>query len=155
MDCGRAEGRSPSANADCQSDRASQRTDDWRAYDTTNRYRDCRGGFITSSLANEFAIIQLGGGKVYNLKGVRLATWFDAGFGNAKPTAVKDFEVWVSATTPDPASFTRVLVGVRGFCWQCSDLHLSRWPGAGALCEICAPLIIREPEQLSTPRLST
>nr|MBA2702657.1 PKD domain-containing protein [Blastocatellia bacterium] len=74
-----------------------------------------RGGFITSSLANEFAIIRLGGGKVYNLKGVRVATWFDSGFASAKPTAVKDFEVWVSATTPDPASFTKVLSATAAF----------------------------------------
>lgn len=74
-----------------------------------------RGGFITSGLTNEFAIIQLGGGKVYNLKGVRLATWFDAGFGNAKPTAVKDFEVWVSATTADQASFTKVFSATAAF----------------------------------------
>ncbi|HXM51466.1 MAG TPA: PKD domain-containing protein [Pyrinomonadaceae bacterium] len=74
-----------------------------------------RGGFITSGLANEFAIVQLGGGEVYNLQGVRLATFFDAGFANAKPTAVKDFEVWVSATTPDPASFTKVLSATAGF----------------------------------------
>ncbi len=74
-----------------------------------------RGGFITTSSTNQFAIIQLGGGKIYDLKGVRVATWFDSGFQSAFPTALKDFEVWVSATTPDQASFTRVLSGTTAF----------------------------------------
>ncbi|HSS19125.1 MAG TPA: PKD domain-containing protein [Pyrinomonadaceae bacterium] len=66
-----------------------------------------RGGFFTTNTSNQFAIIQLGGDKVRNLKGVRIATDYNSGFG--APTAVKDFEVWVSATTPDDASFTKVL----------------------------------------------
>ncbi len=66
-----------------------------------------RGGFVTSGTTNEFAIIRLGGATVHSLKGVRLATWYDSGYGSG--TAVKDFEVWVSTTTPDQSSFTRVL----------------------------------------------
>jgi len=72
-----------------------------------------RGGFVTTSKTNEFAIIQLGGTEVPNLKGVKLATWYDLGSGSA--TAVKDFEVWVSATTPDQSSFTKVLTATTAF----------------------------------------
>ncbi len=66
-----------------------------------------RGGWVTTSTANQFATIQLGRGRVYTLDGVKLATWYDSGYGY--PTGVKDFEVWVSATTPDDSSFTKVL----------------------------------------------
>ena len=72
-----------------------------------------RGGFVTNGTTNEFAIIQLGGATSRNLQGVRLATWYDAGFGSS--TAVKDFEVWVSNTTTDPSSFTKVLTATAAF----------------------------------------
>ncbi|MEA2203723.1 MAG: hypothetical protein QOE77_499 [Blastocatellia bacterium] len=65
------------------------------------------GGWQTTSTANQFATIQLAGGKSYLIEGVRLATWYDSAHG--LPTAVKDFEVWVSNTTPEDAAFTRVL----------------------------------------------
>jgi hypothetical protein len=62
------------------------------------------GGWITTGTNNEFAIIQLGGDELHNIRGVKLATWFDG-----KATAVKDFEVWVSTTSTEPAAFSRVL----------------------------------------------
>ena len=65
------------------------------------------GGWQTSNTANQFATIQLAGEQSYALEGIRLATWYDSGAGLG--TAVKDFEVWISNTTPDDASFTRVL----------------------------------------------
>ncbi len=65
------------------------------------------GGWQTSNTANQFATIQLAGQKSYTLEGIRLATWYDSGAGLG--TAVKDFEVWSSNTTPDDVSFTRVL----------------------------------------------
>jgi RHS repeat-associated protein len=71
------------------------------------------GGWQTTSTTNQFATIQLAGGKSYLIEGVRLATWYDSGHG--LPTAVKDFEVWVSNTTPDDASFTRVLSASASF----------------------------------------
>ncbi|HMG75196.1 MAG TPA: PKD domain-containing protein [Pyrinomonadaceae bacterium] len=72
-----------------------------------------RGGWITTGTTNQFATIQLGGGKLYTLDGVKLATWYDSGYG--RPTAVKDFEVWISATTPDANSFTKVLTATVDF----------------------------------------
>ena len=71
------------------------------------------GGWQTGGTTNEFAVIQLAGGKSYTLQGVRLATWWDTGHGF--PTGVKDFEVWVSNTTPDDAAFTRVLSATAAF----------------------------------------
>jgi RHS repeat-associated protein len=71
------------------------------------------GGWQTGGTTNEFAVIQLAGGKSYMLQGVRLATWWDTGHGF--PTGVKDFEVWVSNTTPDDAAFTRVLSATAAF----------------------------------------
>ncbi|HKO42296.1 MAG TPA: PKD domain-containing protein [Pyrinomonadaceae bacterium] len=62
------------------------------------------GGWITTGTNNEFAIIQLGGEGLHNIRGVKLATWIDS-----KATAVKDFEVWVSTTSTEPAAFSRVL----------------------------------------------
>lgn len=66
-----------------------------------------RGGWITNGTANQFATIQLAGGNVYTLDGVKLAIGSDFQFGDS--TSVKDFEVWVSATTPEESSFTKVL----------------------------------------------
>jgi hypothetical protein len=71
------------------------------------------GGWFTTSPTNQFAIIQLAGGKLYTINGIKLATTWDLGFGSA--TAVKDFEVWISATTPDDASFTKVLTATAAF----------------------------------------
>src|SRR5687768_6702850 len=62
------------------------------------------GSWITTGTNNEFAIIQLGGEGLHNIRGVKLATWFDG-----KANAVKDFEVWVSTTSTDSAAFSRVL----------------------------------------------
>ncbi|PYS41722.1 MAG: hypothetical protein DMF71_10775, partial [Acidobacteria bacterium] len=72
-----------------------------------------RGGFVTTTKTNEFAIIQLGGNQARNVSGIRIATWYDIGYGSA--TAVKDFEVWVSPATPDPSSFTKVLTASTQF----------------------------------------
>jgi hypothetical protein len=66
-----------------------------------------RGGWITTTTTNEFAIIQLGGNKPSTIDGVKIATGYDFGFG--RPTAVKDFEVWVSSTTTEASAFTKVL----------------------------------------------
>lgn len=65
------------------------------------------GGWFTTSPTNQFAIIQLAGGKLYTINGIKMATTWDLGFGST--TAVRNFEVWVSATTPDDTSFTKVL----------------------------------------------
>jgi RHS repeat-associated protein len=71
------------------------------------------GGWQISNTPGQFAIIQLAGGKSYTIEGVRLATWYDSGYGF--PTGVKDFEVWVSNTTPDDISFTKVLTATAPF----------------------------------------
>jgi len=71
------------------------------------------GGWQTTTPTNQFATIQLAGGQSHTIEGVRLATWFDSGHG--LPTAVQDFEVWVSNTTPDDFSFTRVLSATAAF----------------------------------------
>ncbi|HET9713325.1 MAG TPA: discoidin domain-containing protein, partial [Pyrinomonadaceae bacterium] len=65
------------------------------------------GGWTTSKTADRFAIIQLGGNAPSTIKGVKLATWYDLGSG--LPNGVKDFQIWVSSTTPDAAGFTQVL----------------------------------------------
>ncbi len=65
------------------------------------------GGWTPGATTNPFAIIQLAGGGLYSLSGIKLATGWN--FGSSQATAVRNFEVWVSATTPDDASFTRVL----------------------------------------------
>ncbi|HEY0764376.1 MAG TPA: PKD domain-containing protein [Pyrinomonadaceae bacterium] len=65
------------------------------------------GGWVTTNTTNQFAIIQLGGSAPATIKGVKLATWFDSGL--PLPNGVKNFEIWVSSTTPDAASFTQVL----------------------------------------------
>lgn len=46
---------------------------------------------------NAFAVIELAGGKVYTIEGVRLSG------------LVKDFEVWASSSSTDATAFTRVL----------------------------------------------
>ncbi|MEO8435564.1 MAG: PKD domain-containing protein [Pyrinomonadaceae bacterium] len=71
------------------------------------------GGWQTSATSNQFVTIQLGGEKSHTLEGIRLATWYDSGGGFA--TAVKDFEIWTSHTTPDDPSFTRVLSASTAF----------------------------------------
>src|SRR4029077_16979293 len=71
------------------------------------------GGWFTTSPTNQFAIIQLAGGKLYTLDGIKIAATWDLGFGSA--TAVRNFEVWVSTTTPDDASFTKVLTATAAF----------------------------------------
>ncbi len=65
------------------------------------------GGWSPSVNTHPFAVIQLAGGGLYSLSGIKLATGWN--FGSSQATAVRNFEVWVSATTPDDASFTRVL----------------------------------------------
>lgn len=62
----------------------------------------------TSAVANQFATIQLAGGKTYSLLGVTVVPWIDSSSANA----VKDFEIWVSTTTADPGAFTQVLTGI-------------------------------------------
>jgi RHS repeat-associated protein len=62
------------------------------------------GGWTTTSLTNQFAIVELAGNAPVTIKGVKVASGLDAA-----ERSVKDFEVWVSSTTPDAASFTRVL----------------------------------------------
>ncbi|MEP6636018.1 MAG: PKD domain-containing protein, partial [Acidobacteriota bacterium] len=71
------------------------------------------GGWFPSVSSNPYAIIQLAGDKLYTLSGIKLATAWDLGYGNT--TAVKKFEVWVSATTPDVTSFTKVLTATAAF----------------------------------------
>ena len=68
------------------------------------------GGWITTGTSNEFAITELGGDELHSIRGVKLATWFDG-----KPTAVKDFEVWVSTTSTEPAAFSKVLTASAPF----------------------------------------
>jgi RHS repeat-associated protein len=63
------------------------------------------GGWTTTSTANQFAIVQLGGNAPTTIKGVKLALGLD----NTSNAGVKNFEVWVSSTTPDAASFTHML----------------------------------------------
>jgi RHS repeat-associated protein len=72
-----------------------------------------RGGWVTNTTTNEFAIIQLGGQKVYTIDGIKLANWYD--FGTGRGTAVKDFEVWVSSTTTDTSAFTKALSASAAF----------------------------------------
>lgn len=66
------------------------------------------GGWTTTGITNQFAIVQLGGSAPTTIKGVKLAPGQDLGFSGG----VKNFEIWVSSTTPDAAAFTQVLSGV-------------------------------------------
>ena len=66
------------------------------------------GGWNPSLAANPYAVIQLGGGNLHTLKGVKVASMSGV-FSITIQSAVRDFEVWVSSTTPDDASFTKVL----------------------------------------------
>jgi RHS repeat-associated protein len=83
------------------------------AASATNLIGYFAGGWQTNNSPGQFAIIRLAGGKSYTIEGVRLATWYDSGYGF--PTGVKDFEVWVSNTTPDDTSFTKVLTATAPF----------------------------------------
>ncbi|MDQ5844407.1 MAG: PKD domain-containing protein, partial [Acidobacteriota bacterium] len=65
------------------------------------------GGWNPTVESNPFVVIQLAGGKPHTLDGIKMATQWNAGAGST--TAVRQFEVWVSATTPEEASFTKVL----------------------------------------------
>ncbi len=71
------------------------------------------GGWITSSTTNEYAIVQLSGNELHDITGVKIATWFDSGFGRS--TAIKDFEVWISNTTTDAEAFSKVLTATAAF----------------------------------------
>lgn len=60
-------------------------------------------GWISSGVTNQYATIQLAGGNVYTISGVRLAPSYNNG------PSPQNFEVWVSSTTADDSAFTRVL----------------------------------------------
>jgi PKD repeat protein len=60
-------------------------------------FNNSSDGWQTSSLEDHFAIIELAGGKVYTLRGIRIGL------------SVRDFEVSVSTTTTDATAFTQVL----------------------------------------------
>ncbi|MEK6280646.1 MAG: PKD domain-containing protein [Acidobacteriota bacterium] len=66
------------------------------------------GGWSPALATNPFVIIQLAGSRVYTLDGIRISISPNLGFGGAAQ-AVRSFEVWVSATTPDDSSFIKVL----------------------------------------------
>lgn len=63
------------------------------------------GGWTPPNAPNQFAIVQLGGNAPTTIKGVKIAKGQDFGINGG----VKDFEIWVSSTTADAASFTHVL----------------------------------------------
>src|SRR5262249_15867228 len=71
-------------------------TSDGPAGDASALLLSGTGQWTTVGTTNEYAIIQLAGGKVYTLDGVRFSS------------NVKDLEVWVSATTTDATAFARV-----------------------------------------------
>ena len=60
-------------------------------------------GWISSGLTNQYATIQLAGGNVYTISGVRLAPSYNAG------PSPQNFEIWVSSTTSADSAFTKVL----------------------------------------------
>lgn len=66
------------------------------------------GGWTATSTSNQFVIVQLGGSAPAMIKGVKLALGQDLGINGG----VKNFEIWVSSTTPDAGAFTQVLAGV-------------------------------------------
>jgi RHS repeat-associated protein len=68
-------------------------------------YATNQGGWSARVTGDQYATIRLAGGKLYTLRGVRVMPWADF----TSEVYLKDFEVWVSATTPDPAAFTKVL----------------------------------------------
>ena len=82
-----------------------------------------RGGFKPQQY-QRICDHSISGGKSHTIEGVRLATWYDTAFG--VPTGVKDFEVWVSNTTPDDISFTKVLTATAPFVRQCSNVLVPR-----------------------------
>ena len=71
-------------------------------------YNNNAPGWVEPLSANPYAVIQLAGGKVYTVKGVKISPTTFIASPNTQ-TAVRNFEVWVSSTTPDDASFTKVL----------------------------------------------
>lgn len=66
------------------------------------------GGWAPTIASHPYAIIQLAGGDLHTLKGVKIAS-MHAVFAQTIEYAVRNFEVWVSSTTPDDASFAKVL----------------------------------------------
>lgn len=82
------------------------------------------GGWFPSVSTNQSAVIQLAGDKIYTLSGIKLATAWNQGFGSA--TAVRNFEVWVSTTTPDDASFTKILTATAA---SSGELRTFNFPG--------------------------
>ncbi|HEX7152041.1 MAG TPA: PKD domain-containing protein [Thermoanaerobaculia bacterium] len=65
--------------------------------------------WTTAGTANQFAIIELGGGVPHILTGAVVAPRLDT----ATPTSlqVRNFEIWLSSTTTDAAAFTKVATG--------------------------------------------
>ena len=84
-------------------------------YENSPNYMLDRGlsAWSAPKTPGQYATVRLAGGKEYLLDGVKVATWYDTGSGRA--TAVKDFEVWVSDTTPDASAFTKVLTASAAF----------------------------------------
>ena len=73
---------------------------------------------------NAFAVIELAGGKTYTVEGVRLSG------------GVKDFEVWVSNTTTEATTFTRVLAASQTGSSVISRFLFPGRTGTSALCEV-------------------
>jgi PKD repeat protein len=63
--------------------------------------------WIATSPTGQFAKIALARGALYSLSGFRVG-----GRAGAPSQSVKDFEIWVSTTTPDDASFAKVFSGI-------------------------------------------
>ncbi len=66
------------------------------------------GGWAPPLASSPYAVIQLAGEDLHTLKGVKIAS-MHAVFSQTIEYAVRNFEVWVSSTTPDDASFSKVL----------------------------------------------
>ncbi len=93
------------------------------------------GGWTPPNAPNQFAIVQLGGSAPSTIKGVKVAKGQDFGINGG----VKDFQVWVSSTTPDAAAFTQVLSATVPVS---AAVHTYLFPGGpvhGTFCEIRAP----------------
>jgi RHS repeat-associated protein len=84
------------------------------------------GGWFPGVTTNPSAIIQLAGDKIYSLSGIKLATAWNQGSGSA--TAVRNFEVWVSTTAPDDASFTKVLTATAALSGQLTAFNFPGGP---------------------------
>jgi RHS repeat-associated protein len=82
------------------------------------------GGWFPILTTNPSAVIQLAGSKIYMLSGIKMATAWNQGSGSA--TAVRNFEVWVSTTSPYDASFTKVLTATAA---SSSQLQTFNFPG--------------------------